>query len=144
MHDLCVRRRVCAQLCFRRAAALWQTPSEGTSAWNSKAQRAWVRTTGQKRPLWRQVGLTGRLEETRLAGEDIAKLLALRGAAAAAAEAETRVDIGGDGSSSILWLNDLENDLRYARWQHELRDLLQPVFPGQVCGLCTMLLLLKA
>ncbi len=77
------------------------------------------------------MGLAGRLQATQLSSEDVAELLALRGPAAAAAEAEPRVNISG-GGGLITWLNDLENDSRYARWPARLRDLLQPVFPGQV------------
>lgn len=38
----------------------------------------------------------------------------------------------GDSPDPILWLNNLEQDSRYARWPRSLMDLLQPVFGGQV------------
>ena len=37
-------------------------------------------------------------------------------------------------AGAVTWLNDLESatDMRYARWPRQLRELLQPMFPGQV------------
>ena len=52
-------------------------------------------------------------------------------------QAEARVDLtAGDGH--ISWVNDLERDVAYSRWPRSLRELLQPLFPGQVgCSLST-------
>ncbi|KAH9821733.1 family 24 glycosyltransferase [Melampsora americana] len=33
---------------------------------------------------------------------------------------------------TILWLNDLEKDKRYASWPKSLRDFLRPTYPGQL------------
>ncbi|KAL1140588.1 hypothetical protein AAG570_000518 [Ranatra chinensis] len=44
---------------------------------------------------------------------------------------------GGDYSldirdSSIMWLNDIENDKAYRKWSSSLLDLLRPTFPGML------------
>lgn len=78
-----------------------------------------------------QVALVGQLQGTTLSGGDISALLALRAEAAAAADVEPRVNVTApDGT--ITWLNDLERDARYERWPRQLKEYLQPVFPGQV------------
>ncbi|KAG9290801.1 hypothetical protein G9A89_011764 [Geosiphon pyriformis] len=33
---------------------------------------------------------------------------------------------------AILWWNNLEKDLRYADWPYRVREILRPVFPGQM------------
>lgn len=43
-------------------------------------------------------------------------------------DASDRLERGG----TILWLNDLEKDVRYAAWPKNLRDLLRPAYPGQL------------
>ncbi|KAG5893498.1 hypothetical protein JTB14_010548 [Gonioctena quinquepunctata] len=34
--------------------------------------------------------------------------------------------------SAINWINDIENDARYARWSNSLMDMLRPTFPGML------------
>lgn len=34
--------------------------------------------------------------------------------------------------SSIIWINDLENDAQYRRWPSSVMDLLRPTFPGML------------
>lgn len=34
--------------------------------------------------------------------------------------------------SSIIWVNDLENDAQYRRWPSSVMDLLRPTFPGML------------
>lgn len=34
--------------------------------------------------------------------------------------------------SSIIWINDLENDAQYRRWPASVMDLLRPTFPGML------------
>lgn len=48
-------------------------------------------------------------------------------------QVERRVNVTAP-SGTVTWLNDLESptDVRYARWPRQLKELLQPVFPGQV------------
>ena len=51
------------------------------------------------------------------------------------------LDFAGSGSkefaidirdSSILWINDIENDPQYRRWPSSVMDLLRPTFPGML------------
>jgi Thioredoxin-like domain len=50
-----------------------------------------------------------------------------------ASQVERRVNVTAP-AGAVTWLNDLESatDMRYARWPRQLRELLQPMFPGQV------------
>lgn len=60
----------------------------------------------------------------RLAGS----LMALELAAGAEAK-EFAVDIR---DSSVVWVNDLEQDPEYRRWPNSVMDLLRPTFPGML------------
>lgn len=37
-----------------------------------------------------------------------------------------------EGGSTIIWMNNLEKDKRYAEWSESLSAMLQPSFPGQL------------
>ncbi|KAK4698563.1 UDP-glucose:glycoprotein glucosyltransferase, partial [Phenoliferia sp. Uapishka_3] len=37
-----------------------------------------------------------------------------------------------EGGGLILWWNNLEKDKRYATWSSKIKDLLRPVYPGQM------------
>lgn len=68
------------------------------------------------------------LHRLGVAGRLAGSLMALELAAGSEAK-EFAVDIR---DTSVLWVNDLEQDAEYKRWPNSVMDLLRPTFPGML------------
>ncbi|KAK9879740.1 hypothetical protein WA026_006800 [Henosepilachna vigintioctopunctata] len=68
------------------------------------------------------------LNKIGISNEHLSALLSLDFNEAGSAQ-EFSIDIR---DSAILWLNNIETDLKYSRWSSSLMELLRPTFPGMM------------
>ncbi|KAK9839732.1 hypothetical protein WJX84_005510 [Apatococcus fuscideae] len=86
--------------------------------------------TGIQQQIRQEVRLMESLASTGLHQADVHTVLKARAEVASSSDAEVRIDI--TSPLHVHFLNDLESDEAYEYWPKQLRDLLQPMYPGRM------------